>query len=304
MSRISDFLLTNTNMAYMTIAFTGLCVVVYSLFYFINYQHHRVSGLKWNGLRFNTNNIAKIAMMIAVSVSLTVVISVTIPITVFPPIRVAFSGIMVKITGMFFGPIVGLFVGIFTEGICLMFVPSYIHIAYFCVSLSFGFWSGVCAYTLKFKGKKIWITFALITAYIIAFTLILFTIEVNSPNLDDAVFMGISISGNFAPYVFLIMMSITLFIIWMITLTLLVFRKKRWLEIVLPIILLCIVTETLSTILLASWGDSQILGIPAYQGGYSSMVLIRLFQTPFKIVFNTAVLSTVYMVMKPILQKN
>jgi hypothetical protein len=78
-------------------------------------------------------------MMIAVSVSLTVVISVTIPITVFPPIRVAFSGIMVKITGMFFGPIVGIIVGILTESLCLMFVPSYIHIAYFIVSISFGF---------------------------------------------------------------------------------------------------------------------------------------------------------------------
>ncbi|ATZ16701.1 hypothetical protein JN01_0077 [Entomoplasma freundtii] len=302
MSKVSDFLLKNTNMAYMTIAFTGICILLYSVTYLLNFQYHRLTGLKWKGLKFDTRNLAIIAMMIAVSVSTTVVISVTIPITVFPPIRVAFSGIMVKITGLFFGPIVGLIVGILTECICLMFVPSYIHIAYFCVSLSFGFWAGVASYTLKWRGKKIWLTFGLITAYMVAFTLTLFTIEMNNPNINDTLFMGIKISGYFAPYMFLIMMGITLLIIWTITLGLLALRKQRWLEIVLPIILLCIITETLATILLASWGDSQILGIPSYQGGYSSMILIRLFQTPIKITFNTAVLSTVYMVMKPIIK--
>lgn len=290
-------------MAYLTSGFTFLCALIYLVFNFCNYKYRKAKHLPWNGLHFTTKNITYIAMMIAVSVSLTVVISVTIPITVFPPIRVAFSGIMVKITGMFFGPIVGIIVGALTEALCLMFVPSYIHIAYFCVSISFGFWAGVASYTTSWRGERKWITFALINAYLVVFTIVMYFIQIHGPMDQDTKFFGITIPKEFTPIFFIIMMGSTLALIWIVTGILMAVKKSNWLEVIFPVIFLCIVTETLATILLASWGDSEILGIPAYQGGYSSMVLVRLMQTPLKVAFNTAVLSTVYTVMRPILRK-
>jgi ECF transporter S component (folate family) len=110
---------------------------------------------KYHGIRFTTKNIAYITMFTAISVSITIVISLTIPITVFPPIRVAFEGIMVKITGFIFGPIVGIVVGLITELLVTIFVPSFIHPAYVLVTIAYGFVSGVGASFLRAgKGKE------------------------------------------------------------------------------------------------------------------------------------------------------
>lgn len=303
MTEISRFILHNNNMAYLTVGFTGLCVLIFCLGYFTRYRCAKLNHVRWKGLRFSIKKIAYIGMMVAVSVAITVSISIVIPITVFPPIRVAFSGIMIKISGLFFGPIVGLFVGILTELLCILFVPSYIHIAYFCVAASFGFWAGICSFTRQFQGSRNIITLILITLYFVVFTLVLFSIEYSNPNKNNANFLGIKISADFTPFFLLIMMGITLTLIWLVTIGLYFSRYHNWLNIVLPIVLLCIVTETLATILIAAWGDSQILGLRQQASGYSSMVLLRLFQTPFKIIFNTAVLSIVYKVMSPILRK-
>lgn len=303
MTKISEFILTNTNMAYLTAAFTFIVAAIFTLSYLVKFNYYKRHKRVWTGLKFNTKNLTYIAMMVAVSVTLTVVISVTIPITVFPPIRVAFSGIMVKITGMFFGPIVGLLVGLISELLCLLFVPSYIHIAYFCLALSFGFWSGITSYTIKLKGfKTIWI-FMLINIYMVGFTAVMFFLQQTSGSGFDTKFFGISIPKELTSSFFVIMMGITLSMIWLVLIILILFKKTHLFYTVLPIFLLCIVNETLSTILIASWGDSEILGIPSKNGGYISMVILRLFQMPFKVAFNAAILTTVYMVMKPILKQ-
>ncbi|PPE05865.1 ECF transporter S component [Williamsoniiplasma lucivorax] len=302
MNIVNDFLLKDTNMALATAGFTLLSAFLFFLSSALYYNYRKSRQLPYNGLKFTTKNITYIAMMVAVSVSITVVISMTLPITVFPPIRIAFSGIMIKITGLFFGPVVGIIAGLITEGLCIIFIPSYIHIAYLFVALSFGFWAGIVSYTKDWKGKNKWWTFLIINLYTIAFTAIMWFITMNGSH-EDAVFFGIEIPGKFIPALFLIMMGLTLFVIWLIAFVLVALKREHWLEIILPIILLCIVTETLATILLASWGDSKILGIPDYQGGYSSMVIVRLLQAPLKIAFNTTVLSTVFWVMKPILKK-
>lgn len=303
MAKISEFILHNNNLAYLTVGFTTLCVLLFCLGYSLYYRWTRIHHIRWRGLQFTIKKIAFIAMMIAVSVATTVSISIVVPITVFPPIRVAFSGIMIKIGGLFFGPIVGLFAGILTELLCILFVPSYIHIAYFCVAASFGFWAGICSFTRNIKRSRNLKILLIITIYLVAFTLILFVIEYSNPNKGNANFLGIKIAADFTPYFFLIMMGVTLAVIWLLGVWLYLFGAKSQLNIVMPIILLCIVTETLATILIAAWGDSQILGIRQEQNGYASMVLIRLFQTPLKILFNTAVLSIVYNVMRPILRK-
>ncbi|AVP49532.1 ECF transporter S component [Williamsoniiplasma luminosum] len=302
MGEISNFLLKDTNMAYATAGFTLLSAFLFFLTSALYYNYRKSRQLPYNGLKFTTKNITYIAMMVAVSVSITVVISMTLPVTVFPPIRIAFSGIMIKITGMFFGPIVGFIVGIVTEGLCIIFIPSYIHIAYLFVAISFGFWAGIMSYTTKLKGKNKWWTFSLINLYTIIFTAVMWAITINSDQ-KDAVFFGINIPAKLVPSMFLIMMGATLIMVWIFSFVLIGLKKGKWLEIILPIVLLCVVTETLATILLASWGDSEIFGIPDYQGGYSSMVIVRLLQTPLKIAFNATVLSTVFYVMRPILKK-
>ncbi|ATZ19078.1 hypothetical protein ESOMN_v1c06960 [Williamsoniiplasma somnilux] len=297
-----QLLLSGNNLAYASISLLGICLFGFVIFESTKYWHNKRRNIPYNGLKFTTKNIGYIAMMIAVSVSVTVVISITLPVTVFPPIRVAFTGIMIKITGLFFGPIVGIIVGLSTEMLCLMFVPSYIHIAYFFVSIGFGFWAGISSYTTKLKNKNRWITFGLINAYTIGFTIMMYFIT-SSLGEASAIF-GIQIAADILPLVFVIFMAVTLVIIWVLTFTLEILKKTKWLEYVLPVILLCIITETLCTLLIASWGDSGFLGLPANSNGYMSMVVTRLLMVPVKIIFNTTVLTTVTVVLRPLVKQN
>ncbi|WP_031542449.1 ECF transporter S component [Mesoplasma photuris] len=297
MEKISTWLLEESNLALATAFFTLFCIFAYGIFEISNYSYKRKKNIPYNGLKFTTRNITYIAMMIAVSVAVTVVISVTLPITVFPPIRVAFEGIMIKITGMIFGPVVGIIVGLITEILAMIFVPSFIHIAYLLVAVGFGFWSGLASFTFKLKGKKQMYTYSMIVGFILIFTAFMYFILVARDSSDPISFFGFEISSAFFPIFFIIMMSVTLGVISLLTLVLYFTKNGKWLNIVLPILLICTVTEVLSTILLAAWGDNSFM-----QSGYMSMVVVRLAQTPIKILFNTAVLTTVYSVMKPLIK--
>ncbi|KAF5271427.1 hypothetical protein FQR65_LT17605 [Abscondita terminalis] len=139
----------------MAIAASALLGVVAFMYIIYNSLSYAILKEKYHGIRFTTKNIAYITMFTAVSVSVTVVISLTIPVTVFPPIRVAFEGVMIKITGLIFGPIVGLIVGITTEILVMLFVPSFIHPAFTICAVAYGFIAGVgSSFTRAGKGKE------------------------------------------------------------------------------------------------------------------------------------------------------
>ncbi|WP_035358774.1 ECF transporter S component [[Acholeplasma] multilocale] len=304
MRNISDFLLTGNNLAYVSAGITLVSVLLYIIYTTVDYSYKKKRNIPFKGIKFTTKNITYIAMMVAVSVSITVVISMTLPITVFPPVRVAFEGIMIKITGMIFGPVVGILVGLVTETLAMMFVPSYIHIAYFLVALGFGFWSGLGSFAFDWKGKFRWLTLSIISAFFVIATVSIFFILKTAVQNDDFTpkFFGVEISKAFYPVLFVLMMTITLVVIYILCGVLVITRKSKWLDIVLPIILICAVTEILCSVLLASWGDQGFLGVEADDGGYMSMVTLRIVQVPVKILFNTAVLTTVYSVLRPLIR--
>ncbi|AJM71604.1 ECF transporter S component [Mycoplasma yeatsii] len=306
-----ELLLKSHNLAYFSLIVTVSAIFIYFIFQFSkrfirNYKNGFVYNEK---IKFNTKKITYISMMVAVSVSITTVISLTIPITVLPPIRIAFEGVMIKITGMIFGPIIGLIVGIVTEALTLMFVPSYIHIGYLVVAFSFGFWAGMTAYSFRLKNK--WFTLSLITMFIVLSAAFMFWIMKGMQNLnpDNTRIFGIKVNPAVFPNLFLGMMGGTLALIYLVTFVLEIKKKDRWLNIILPIILLCIITEILVTVLSAAWADYQILtpgqihdGSNGAENTYITMVVLRMIQVPVKLLFNTTILTTVYVVLRPLIK--
>ncbi|WP_027063526.1 ECF transporter S component [Mesoplasma seiffertii] len=300
MRAVSDYLLQGHNLAILATWFTFTIAAVYAGGQGFIYKYKKRRNIPYTGMKFNTRNITYISMMVAVSVAITVVISLTLPITVFPPIRVAFEGIMIKITGMIFGPIVGIIVGLATETLTMMFVPSYIHVAYFLVAIGFGFWSGLCSYAFKWVGKRRIFSISLITGVIVLFTGIMWFIFKNV-TLENISFLGIEVNPSFYPYLFLIMMSLTLIVVYILCAVLYLTKKTYWLDTVLPVVLICVVTELICTIIISAWGDSGFFAAGG-SNAYISMVVLRVLQVPFKIIFNTAVLTTVYTVLRPLIK--
>lgn len=298
-----QWLMTGNNLAYASSLLTFTCLILFGLGSFIYKKYLIKKGELFISPTFNTKNITYMGIMIACSVSVTVVISLVAPITVFPPIRVAFEGIMIKITGMIFGPIIGLIVGLITEFLTMLFIPSFIHPAYFVVAIGFGFWAGLASFTFKFEAKKQWITMAIITIFIIVATLFLYnTLQYLDAENGYVKLFGVNVKKELIPMLFIIMMGTMLILCYFMCGVLVLLKKQRWLQVILPIFLICIVTEIIITALTAAWGDASLLTSNSDEG-YISMVALRVIQIPVKITFNTALLATVYSVLRPLIKK-
>ncbi|WP_027875771.1 ECF transporter S component [Mesoplasma chauliocola] len=302
MNYFLQWLMSENHLAYASSLLTFICLILFWLGSFFYKKYLVKKGELFISPTFNTKNITYMGIMIACSVSVTVVISLVAPITVFPPIRVAFEGIMIKITGMIFGPIIGLIVGLITELLTMLFIPSFIHPAYFIVAIGFGFWAGTSSFAFKLKSKQQWVTVLVITVFILLATIFLYNTLQYLPAEDGKVkLFGLAVKKELIPTIFIFMMCAMLGLCYAICGIFILLKKQRWLQIILPTFLICIVTEILITVLVASWGDSSLLTSNS-SDGYISMVALRVVQIPVKIIFNTILLSTVYYVLRPLIK--
>lgn len=299
MQQLSNWLLEGKNLA---LAVSGLIGAVALMYIIYNSLSYYILKEKYHGIRFTTKNIAYITMFTAVSVSVTVVISLTIPITVFPPIRVAFEGVMVKITGFIFGPIVGIMVGLITELLVMIFVPSFIHPAYIICVISYGFISGIGASFLRAGRGKTWVSLSLINIFLVGFAAFMYYIISKYSQETVSIFMW-EVPKQTYQYIFISIILVTLLSIWVVTLILIFQKKTKVLQILLPIILFATACEFLVTTLISAWGDGEFLGIRSTDG-YTPMVISRLIQAPLKIVFNSIVLYFVYKAVSPLIKRD
>ncbi|WP_322910934.1 ECF transporter S component [Mycoplasmopsis felis] len=73
--------------------------------------------------KWTIKNMVLVGILIAISVSFTIVVAQIVPIVNLPTYKFSFIGLPVKITGFIFGPIIGIFVGIVSDFLSLLFIP-------------------------------------------------------------------------------------------------------------------------------------------------------------------------------------
>ncbi|WP_338985151.1 hypothetical protein [Spiroplasma endosymbiont of Diplazon laetatorius] len=297
MESISKWLLQGNNMAYAMSGFIGFFIVLYFLY---NAMSFWILKEKYHGIRFTTKNIAYITMFTAINVSITVVISLTVPITVFPPIRIAFEGIMVKITGFIFGPIIGVLVALITEVLVMIFVPSFIHPAFIVVIICYGFIAGIGSSFLRLGKGYNWVPMLLINLFLIGFAAFMVFV-INDYSGDPISVFGFELTNQQYKWIFLASIIACLVIFWIIYILLLAKGHSKVLHVLLPIILFATASEYLVTAVISAWGDAGFLGI---DGGYTTMFIGRLVQAPLKIIFNSAVLYLTYKAVSPLIKRD
>ncbi|ASP27803.1 hypothetical protein SCORR_v1c00280 [Spiroplasma corruscae] len=298
MEKISNWLLDGNNLAYAMSGMIGAFILAYFIYNTFSYV---VLKERYHGIRFTTKNIAYITMFTAINVSVTVVISLTIPITVFPPIRIAFEGVMVKITGFIFGPIIGVMVAIITEVLVMIFVPSFIHPAFIIVVISFGFIAGIGSSLLRLGKGYNWVNMFLINLFFIIFAV--FILVITDYYSGEISLFGLSVTKEIYKWFFTGSILICVFFIWLIYFTLLFKKNTKALHVLLPIILFATASEYLSTSIISAWGDAGFLGIEGSKG-YSAMLISRLVQAPLKILFNSTVLYFAYKAVHPLIKRD
>ncbi|WP_339041973.1 hypothetical protein [Spiroplasma endosymbiont of Apeira syringaria] len=253
---------------------------------------------KYKGVRFTTKNIAYITMLSSVSVVATIIVSITIPITVLPPIRIAFEGLMIKITGYMFGPIIGIICAAVTDILVMLFVPSYISIYYmFCIIFT-GFLAGIAGiFKVKLKDYP-WVIFALINFFIIFFAgggmYIVISGKQSSYSMSGIVvnkYVLASIMGGGGIIGLLSIYSVLFYYL----LKKEIYRIKE----ILPIILLAVVAEYVTTVLIASYADMTLFDPNAKDYGVTA--IMRIVQAPLKIIINSIIIYVTWRTVNPLI---
>ncbi|WP_425377197.1 hypothetical protein [Spiroplasma endosymbiont of Aleiodes alternator] len=253
---------------------------------------------KYKGVRFTTKNIAYITMLSSVSVVATIIVSITIPITVLPPIRIAFEGLMIKITGYMFGPIIGIICAAVTDILVMLFVPSYISVYYmFCIIFT-GFLAGIAGiFKVKLKDYP-WVIFALINFFIIFFAgggmYIVISSKQSSYSMSGIIVNKYVLASIMGGGGIIGLLSIYSFLFYYL-LKKEIYRIKE----ILPIILLAVVAEYVTTVLIASYADMTLFDPNAKDYGVTA--IMRIVQAPLKIIINSIIIYVTWRTVNPLI---
>ena len=112
-------------------------------YYFVRKQRYYIFP------KISVKGITNIAMVISISVAtillLTIVTAGVLAIVcrAYPGWRVTIEGILIKIGGLLFGPIIGIFIGGTTDLLTVGLTSGMFHYGYFVSALAFGFFSGI-----------------------------------------------------------------------------------------------------------------------------------------------------------------
>ncbi|QGS51397.1 hypothetical protein [Spiroplasma tabanidicola] len=304
MQRFAELLLKGNNLAYLGAGIIGFFIVAYIVYNSLSYSILRE---RYHGIRFTTKNIAYITMLVAVSASVTIVVSLVAPVTVFPPIRIAIEGLMVKIAGFIFGPIVGVIVGLITEIIVMLFVPSFIHPAFIIIIICYGFVAGIGASFLRIGKGNNWIIVALLNIFLLGFGGAMYFL-IDAANFPDGAIkmVGFYMSKEVFKWVFLISIFICVIIVWGAYLIGTFTGNKKKLNVFLPILLFATASEYIVTSVISAWGDYGFLGLETSKddNGYILMFMARLVQAPVKILGNSVILYYTYKAVAPLIKND
>lgn len=260
---------------------------------------------KNRNLRFTTKNIAYIAMLSTISITTTIVVAMSMPLAVLPPIRIAVEGLMVKITGYIFGPVIGILSAIITDILIMLFVPSFIHPAYMITIVGFGFIAGIAGELKRVFVHKTWVLIIISHIFIIGFataTLILTYFAPQFCQKDPNGVITVCFKPDQVPFtktmpikkwVMMLIISIgttlILVLFWIIWIYYILVKKDyETFNGIIPVIILSVVTEYLITVLIASWGDSYLLS--KGNDNYGLAMVSRLSIAPLKILINTTII--------------
>jgi hypothetical protein len=194
------------------VAFVGavlLILIAKKIYYYIRYRRRYYIFPK-----INTTGISNTAMVISISVTIILLLTVLsagamgIFFRVYPGWRVTIEGILIKIGGLLFGPIIGLFIGALTDILTVALTAGMFHYGFFIIALAYGFFSGIIRVFINICKKNTALFVFLVTLLAIAvsavasvyimvtfdvYTLTLFTVEIV---LQNWLLMTVFISFN------------------------------------------------------------------------------------------------------------
>lgn len=110
--------------------------------------------------RVNIKGITNIGMMVALSIAILILLTIvtadliSVIFRAWPGTRIILEGILIKIGGMLFGPIIGLCIGAATDFLTISLTAGVFHIGYFISAMFFGLIGGIIKYLVTLANKR------------------------------------------------------------------------------------------------------------------------------------------------------
>lgn len=269
--------------------------------------------------RVSTTGICNIGMVLALSISvilLLIVATAGIASTIFrlwAGTRIIFEGILIKIGGLFFGPIIGMCLGAATDLLTITYSGGIFHYGYFISAMLFGLFGGVIR-KLVVHSKSLNLRFnifaTIFTALIVCFSgILIYVSNQNSiSNYYELSLMGFRIMMSFKLIIALVVgiPIIGISIMWLVYLIYLGYainckKKKKeprnWYKTFAPVFVLILISELIVNILFMPAFDCTISPLP-----YEAWLAIRILLYAPMVALNLVVILPVYKIVSPLLK--
>ncbi len=99
--------------------------------------------------KMSVRGITNVAMVISISIASILLLTIlsagfmAVIFRAYPGWRSTIEGVLIKIGGLLFGPIIGLFIGAFTDLLTVGITAGMFHYGYFIVAMAYGYFSGI-----------------------------------------------------------------------------------------------------------------------------------------------------------------
>lgn len=265
--------------------------------------------------RLSTTGICNVGIVLSLTITIIILLIITtagLASTVFrlwAGTRIIFEGILIKIGGLMFGPIVGMAIGAATDLLTITYSGGIFHYGYFISAILFGLFGGLIRVMIRYsKNRNLKFTIlSSISTIVIALSssiLIYVSNDSLSSNIFEMSLMGYEFKITLDTIVALVttIPVCGVIVMWVVYAFYLLREKKKknknnWYISFAPIFILIIISEVIVNLIFMPVFDANISPLP-----YQSWLFIRLLLYVPMVIINLIVILPVYKVIKPLMK--
>ncbi|MCV3728440.1 hypothetical protein OF376_01495 [Ureaplasma miroungigenitalium] len=289
-----------------------LVTIIKKIYYSFRYQKRYYIIPK-----VSVKGISNIAMVISISVAVIILLTVlsantaSVIFRAWPGTRVTLEGILIKIGGLLFGPILGIFIGAMTDLLSVALTAGVFHYGYLIAAMAFGLIGGLIRIILTTSKRKdvIFAIYSSIATLIIGAGILLFLkfATGNEGFKIDLFGLNIALTTNQMMMIIGSFFVLSIAIVWLalglkkiLAKTYKNHKKKHkqdWFIIFTPVFVTVILTETIVNVMMLPSFDAELSSLK-----YSQWLSIRSILLIPMVVFNLFLIYPIFKIVVPLIK--
>ncbi len=274
--------------------------------------------------RVGVKGISNIAMVISISIAVILLLTVvtagmaSVIFRTWAGTRVTLEGILIKIGGLLFGPIIGIFIGLMTDLLAVALTAGVFHYGYLFAAMAFGLVGGVIRNIMTYSNQKdtVFAFYSTILTALVGIGVCVFLFYLGpKPNYSIPIFgKNITIPQAVVIGVVAGFVILSIAIIWVCLFVQryqnkFILPKKRqfkenqkeydWYRVFAPVLTTVMITEIAINVFMMPSFDASLTGLQ-----YSQWVSLRIAALIPMVILNMLVIYPVFKIVVPLVTYN